>query len=161
MGASLDLAPLLDAVPGATIEEGFGPVTVDVPVESWAAAVELARTELGCGWFDFLTAVDESEGLHVVCHVARTDPFGHLLLRTRLARDRPEVRSVAPSYAGAGWHERETAEMFGVDFTDPAGAPLPLEPLLLPPGFDGHPLRKDFALQSRLDRPWPGDKDPR
>ena len=42
--------------------------------------------------------------------------------------------------------------MFGITFVDAAGEPLELEPLLLPPGFEGHPLRKDFALQARLDR---------
>jgi len=156
----MDVSPLLDAVPGASADEGYGPVTVEVPAESWAVAVELARTRLGCAWFDFLTAVDEPDAVAVVCHVARTEPFGHLLLRTRLPHDQPQVQSVASSYAGASWHERETAEMFGVVFADPGGEPLQLEPLLLPPGFDGHPLRKDFALASRLDRPWPGAKDP-
>ena len=156
----MDVSPLLDAVPGATADAGYGPVTVDVPAESWGAAVELARTGLGCRWFDFLTAVDVEDGLAVVCHVARAEPFDHVLLRTRLPDDRPAVTSVASSYAGAGWHERETAEMFGVAFVSPTGEALELEPLLLPPGFEGHPLRKDFALQARLDRPWPGAKDP-
>lgn len=155
----MELAALLGAVPGTTVDEGYGPTTVDVPPESWAAAVELARAELGFEYFDFLTAVDEPDGLAVVCHVARAEPFGHLLLRTRLGGS-TTVASVASSYAGAGWHERETAEMFGITFVGPDGEPLELEPLLLPPGFEGHPLRKDFALQARLDRPWPGSKDP-
>ncbi len=156
----MNLAPLLDAIPGATVEEGFGPVTVDVPAESWSVAVAAARTKLGCDWFDFLSAVDGPDGFAVVCHVACTSPFAHLLLRTRLPHDQPEVQSVSTTYAGAGWHERETAEMFGITFLDAAGGPLGMQPLLLPPGFEGHPLRKDFALQSRLDRAWPGAKDP-
>jgi NADH:ubiquinone oxidoreductase subunit C len=156
----VNLAPLVEAVGGATTDEGFGPVTVDLPAESWAAGVDLARTALGCDWFDFLSAVDEPDGFAVVCHLARTAPFGHLLLRTRLPHDQPTLRSVRASYAGAAWHERETAEMFGITFVDAAGEPLGAEPLLLPPGFRGHPLRKDFVLQSRLDRAWPGAKDP-
>ena len=59
-------------------------------------------------------------------------------------------------YAGAGWHERETHEMFGIDF---AGHE-PLDTLLLPDGFEGHPLRKDFVLASRVAKPWPGAKEP-
>ena len=156
----MNLSPLLSAVPDATVEEGFGPVTVDVPALSWGAAVAVARSRLGCDWFDFLTAVDEPDGPVVVCHVVQQEPFGHLVLRAGLDRSRPVVESVASTYEGAGWHERETAEMFGITFVDGAGSPLTLEPLLLPPGFDGHPLRKDFALQARLDRPWPGAKDP-
>jgi NADH-quinone oxidoreductase subunit C len=46
--------------------------------------------------------------------------------------------------------------MFGVVFT---GHPR-LAPLLLPDGFEGHPLRKDFVLAARVAREWPGAKDP-
>ena len=59
-------------------------------------------------------------------------------------------------YPGAAWHERETYEMFGVDFPGHPG----LAPLLLPPEFEGHPLRKDFVLASRVAKPWPGAKEP-
>jgi len=155
----VNLSPLLEAVADAEVDEGYGPVAVEVPSSSWGTAVRLARDELGCDWFDFLSAVDEPEALVVVCHLARREPFGHLLLRTRLSREEPVVESVGDAYAGATWHERETAEMFGVRFVGAAGEPLELEPLLLPPGFTGHPLRKDFALQARLDRPWPGARD--
>ena len=47
--------------------------------------------------------------------------------------------------------------MFGIDF---AGHDRTLEPLLLPDGFEGHPLRKDFVLASRVAKPWPGAKEP-
>jgi hypothetical protein len=46
--------------------------------------------------------------------------------------------------------------MFGIDFT---GHPH-LEPLLLPEGFEGHPLRKDFVLAARVAKAWPGAKEP-
>ncbi len=46
--------------------------------------------------------------------------------------------------------------MFGVDFD---GHPN-LVPLLLPDGFEGHPLRKDFVLAARVAKPWPGAKEP-
>ncbi|HSV38085.1 MAG TPA: NADH-quinone oxidoreductase subunit C [Nocardioidaceae bacterium] len=150
----------------AVVDEGFGPIQVDVPAEQWAASVSLARTGLGCRFFDFLTAVDEGlDGLdhqqrfRIVCHVAahRRDGVQHLILRT-LVTDR--VASVAHVYAGARWHERETAEMFGVVFTDTEGSPIELEGLLLPEGFEGHPLRKDFVLASRVAKPWPGAKEP-
>ena len=59
-------------------------------------------------------------------------------------------------WAGANWHERETFEMFGVVFD---GHPN-LVPLLLPDGFEGHPLRKEFVLASRVAKAWPGAKEP-
>jgi NADH-quinone oxidoreductase subunit C len=156
----MNLHALIAAVPAATVDEGYGPVSVDVPAESWVASVTSARDDLGCAFFDFLSAVDEPAGFTVVCHLAALDPLAHLVLRTRLSRDEPAVGSVAGVFAGAAWHERETAEMFGITFLSSVGEPLALEGLLLPPGFEGHPLRKDFLLQSRLDRPWPGAKDP-
>jgi len=46
--------------------------------------------------------------------------------------------------------------MFGIGFD---GHPH-LAPLLLPDGFEGHPLRKDFALAARAAKEWPGAKEP-
>ena len=42
--------------------------------------------------------------------------------------------------------------MFGIEFE---GHPQ-LVKLVLPEQFEGHPLRKDFALMSREAKPWPG-----
>ena len=58
-------------------------------------------------------------------------------------------------YTGANWHERETWEMFGINF---AGHP-DLRHMYLPTEFEGFPLRKDFPLLARLVKPWPGIAD--
>jgi hypothetical protein len=50
--------------------------------------------------------------------------------------------------------------MFGVEFTAHDGERLELDKLLLPSEFEGHPLRKDFVLASRVAKPWPGAKEP-
>ncbi len=156
---------LADAV---VLDEGFGPLTVDVPPERWVEALTLARDGLDCRFFDFLTAVDdlggEGGGFQVVCHVAdhhSPGPGGvlHLIVRTAVPRDAATLPSVGEVYAGARWHERETHEMFGIDFTS-GGEVLPLEKLLLPEEFEGHPLRKEFVLASRVAKPWPGAKEP-
>lgn len=154
----MNVEPLLQAVPGSSSSTAFGVTAVDVPAGQWHAAVAAARDVLGCAFFDFLTAVDDPDGLRVVCHLAALGPLRPLMIRTRLAGER--VASVADLYAGAGWHERETAEMFGVVFLDADGQPLDLAPLLLPPGQEGHPLRKDVYLAARTSRPWPGGKEP-
>jgi NADH-quinone oxidoreductase subunit C len=134
-----------------------GAVTLDVPAERWVEAVAAARDRLGFAFFDWLSAVDEGgAGLDVVVHLWAPTHRAHLLLRTRLDADPPRVATLTGVFAGADWYERETAEMFGVEF---AGHPNPV-PLLLPDGFEGHPLRKDFVLASRVARPWPGVKEP-
>ncbi len=66
------------------------------------------------------------------------------------------LATLSEVYAGANWHERETFEMFGITFADHPN----LIPLLLPDGFEGNPLRKEFILASRVAKPWPGAKEP-
>jgi NADH-quinone oxidoreductase subunit C len=137
----------------------FGAVTVDVPREQWVEAVTVARDDpdLGCTFFDWLSAVDELDsGFAVVIHLYAIGRGHHVLLRTVVPDDDPALPTLTDVFAGAAWHERETHEMFGIDFVGHPG----LTPLLLPDGFEGHPLRKDFVLASRVAKEWPGAKEP-
>ncbi len=131
--------------------------TVDVPLQAWRAAVRTARDQAGLDFFDWLTAVDElSGGFAVVVHLWSTAQRHGALIRCRVPRATPTVDSIADIYPGAAWPERETHEMFGIHFE---GHP-DLKPLLLPPEFEGHPLRKEFVLASRVAKDWPGAKEP-
>jgi NADH-quinone oxidoreductase subunit C len=78
-----------------------------------------------------------------------------IIVKVDLPDDDLRLPTIVPVYAGANWHERETAEMFGITFD---GHP-DLRNLYLPGEFEGHPLRKDFPLLSRLVKPWPGIVD--
>ncbi|MEU4879452.1 NADH-quinone oxidoreductase subunit C [Streptomyces althioticus] len=141
----------------ATAEEAYGVLTVDVPSDAWIPALEAARDSLGCTFFDWLSAVDEpGTGFRVTVHVAALAPVRRLLLRTTVPHESPVLPSAVDVYAGAAWHERETHEMFGVEFTGHPG----LDHLLLPDNFEGHPLRKDFVLAARVAKAWPGAKEP-
>ena len=140
----------------------------------WADAARAAQDE-GYAFFDWLSAVDQTDaeegeglpgpGLEVVLHLldvsrAPTDGVTGLLLRTRVPAG-ASLPSLTGVFRGAAWHERETVEMFGLViecFDDGTG--LGLRPLLLPEGFEGTPLRKDFVLAARASKPWPGAKDP-
>ena len=140
-----------------SVDSAYGQDTVDVPRESWVEALTVARDELGYGYFDFLTAVDQLDadpdpGFDVVVHLWSLTDRTHLLVRTRVPAAEPALATATGVFAGASWHERETSEMFGVSFE---GHPLPVK-LLLPEPFEGHPLRKDFPLMSREAKPWPG-----
>ncbi|MFE0413060.1 NADH-quinone oxidoreductase subunit C, partial [Streptomyces tendae] len=143
--------------PDAAAAESYDLLTVDVPPTSWITALETARDRLGCTYFDWLSAVDEpGTGFRVAAHVVALGPVRRLLLRTTVPHDAPVLPTAVAVYAGAAWHERETHEMFGVAFEDhPA-----LDHLLLPEGFEGHPLRKDFVLAARVAKAWPGAKEP-
>ncbi|MFJ8205184.1 MULTISPECIES: NADH-quinone oxidoreductase subunit C [Micromonospora] len=152
------LAPV-EATASVSGGQGYARATVDVPPASWADAVRAARddAELGLDFLDWLSAVDElADGFDVVLHLWSVAHRHGLLLRTRVPRDAPVVASVVDLFPGAAWHERETHEMFGIDFAGHGE----LRPLLLPPEFEGHPLRKEFVLASRVAKPWPGAKEP-
>ncbi|MFI7276275.1 NADH-quinone oxidoreductase subunit C [Streptomyces sp. NPDC049879] len=148
--------------PGAEASEAYGVLTVDVPGgDAWPAALRTARDELGCTFLDWLSAVDEADVFRVCAHVvALPGPDvpapRRLLLRTAVPRAEASLPTATEVYAGASWHERETHEMFGVDFPGHPG----LTPLLLPESFEGHPLRKDFVLAARVAKAWPGAKEP-
>lgn len=140
-------------LPEAAVAVGRPPVVWVAP-DAWRPAVVALRDGLGLDSFDRLTAVDEGDGtVTVVLHLWSVVRRAGLLVTTP-ATDR--IASLSPVFAGAAWHEREAAEMFGLNFEGHPG----LEPLLLPPGFAGAPLRKEFVLASRVVVPWPGAPEP-
>ena len=136
-------AAVRDGLPaGVACEPDHRGVALQVPPEHWLAAVTFARDRLDCTFFDWLTGVDEqAAGFAVVVHLYSLTGRHHMLARTLLARPAPVLPTVTGIYRGAAWHERETAEMFGVV-------------------FEGHPLRKDFPLAARAALAWPGAKEP-
>jgi NADH-quinone oxidoreductase subunit C len=139
-----------------------------VDLAEWAAALGAARDD-GFDFFDWLSAVDQTDdaeapGFDVVCHlIDSTSGAGslrRLLVRTRAPEGEP-VPSLTALWSGAAWHERETHEMFGIDFAGfDDGSGLGMRPLLLPEGFEGTPLRKSFVLAARASKAWPGAKEP-
>jgi NADH-quinone oxidoreductase subunit C len=140
-------------------ETAYGAVTVTVASEAYAEAAHFAKTTRGLDltFFDFLTGVDEGDdGYGVVTHLFSPIHRHHLLLRTTVTNDAPALPTLTTVFRGANWHERETWEMFGIVFT---GHPN-LVKLLLSDEFEGHPLRKEFVLASRVVKPWPGAKEP-
>jgi NADH-quinone oxidoreductase subunit C len=144
---------------GATLDESFGGITIDVPAERWVEAAIAIRDDprSAAGFFDWLSAYDDLDaGLAVVVHLWSLQHRQSVLLRTHTGRNGGSLPTLTGVWAGANWHERETFEMFGIDFV---GHPH-LVPLLLPDGFEGNPLRKEFVLASRVAKAWPGEKEP-
>lgn len=67
-----------------------------------------------------------------------------IMLKVALSERDLEVPSVAGVYPNANWYEREVWDMFGIDFR---GHPH-LTRLLMPPTWNGHPLRKDYPARA-------------
>jgi NADH-quinone oxidoreductase subunit C len=120
-----------------------GDLTVEVSPGQWLGVARVARHELGCAYFSFLTAVDwKEQGLEVVCRVANLDAALTITLRTKLPPGVTRCASLTPVYRGADWMERECYDLFGVVFE---GHP-DLRRILLSPDWEGHPLRKDYPV---------------
>jgi NADH-quinone oxidoreductase subunit C len=64
-------------------------------------------------------------------------------VRLKVATNGEGVESVTSVWPSAAWPEREVYDLFGVVFS---GHP-DLRRILLPPDWEGHPLRKDYALE--------------
>ena len=94
-------------------------------------------------FIESITGVDwiKEDQFEVIYDFSRYDfEVCRVVIRTRIPRSDPKVPTITEIFDGANWHERETAEFFGIDFV---GHPN-LIPLLLPEDADFHPLRKDF-----------------
>ena len=89
-----------------------------------------------------LAVVDYVEYLQVVYLLYSLDKKHKCIIKTDVPNDNPVVPSITAIYPSANWHEREGAELFGVNFD---GHPE-LKPLLLYEGFEGYPGRKSFPF---------------
>jgi len=149
-----------DGIVGSTL--AYRLFTVQVAPSAWVETFKRCRDEplLAFDLFDTLHGVDAREdGFDVVAILYSTSTGNRLALRTRCegGRERPVCPSLADVYRGANWMERETWDMFGIEFEGHPG----LEPRILTvENFEGWPLRKDFHLASRVAKPWPGVKEP-
>jgi NADH-quinone oxidoreductase subunit C len=140
----------------------FETLTVVVAPDAWVEAHRIAKEDdrLAFAMFDSLFGVDAREdGFDVVSILYSVEMGRRLLLRARCegGRDEPRLPTVTHLYRGADFHERETWDMFGIEFD---GHPGLAPRILTDEHFEGWPLRKDFHLATREAKPWPGIKEP-
>ena len=157
------------AAVGGRAEIAHGTVKVRIAPTVWKEALTVARDELGLVFLSWLSAIDWSnevavgdehdepveERYEMLCAVSDLTDGNLVVISTDIDHEAPSVDSLTDVYPGANWHEREAAEMFGIDFV---GHP-DLVKLYLPDEFEGHPLRKSYPLLSREVKPWPGKVD--
>lgn len=140
----------------------FGDLTVVVSPSQWYETILACRDEhlLTFDMFDCLFGVDAGDdGLDVVAVLYSTSKGRRIMVRTTCegGREQPTLATVTDIYPGANWMEREAFDMVGIEFDDHPGL---LPRILCVENFEGWPLRKDFALASRVAKPWPGVKEP-
>jgi NADH-quinone oxidoreductase subunit C len=123
-----------------TLEEGV--LTVVLPPERWQEFGRFAKEEMGCRYFNWLSATDwKEQGLEVLCRVENLEAGLAVMMRSRLEPGRTHCATLTGVYRGADWMERECFDLLGVIFD---GHP-DLRRILLGQDWEGHPLRKDYA----------------
>jgi len=80
--------------------------------------------------------------LHVAYHLTSMTFRRRIRLEVAVPLEDAEIPSVTAVYPTADWQERETWDMFGINFPGHPG----LTRILMPDDWDGHPQRKDYPL---------------
>ncbi|MBV8773505.1 MAG: NADH-quinone oxidoreductase subunit C [Deltaproteobacteria bacterium] len=96
----------------------------------------------------------------VVYHLTSTTRLHRLRIKCRVPEEDPSIASLTPVWPGANWLERETYDLYGIQFI---GHP-DLRRIYLNEEFVGHPLRKDYGKRDEQPiQPYvgPGAKEPR
>ena len=79
----------------------------------------------------------------VVYHLFSTSTKKRVRLKVKLPGSDASVDSLVPLWAGASFFEREVFDLFGIRFD---GHPN-LKRIMMPEGWNGHPLRKDYPVE--------------
>lgn len=142
------------AFDGLQFSEFRGQTRVVVPLESIYDVLRTLKQQLG---FDLLVDVTCVDYLNyrgakgrfgMVYLLAKVETNERITVRTFLGGPEPTVPSVVDLWEGANWLEREVWDLLGIRFS---GHP-DLRRIVLPEGFEAHPLRKDYPLQGRGER---------
>ncbi len=107
-----------------------------------------------------LTAIDERVRTNrgnqpdcdtsIVYHLLSYGRNEDVRIKVALEGDRPSLKSITDIWPSANWYEREIWDMFGVTFD---GHPH-LSRILMPPFWQGHPLRKDHPARATEMEPF-------
>lgn len=87
-----------------------------------------------------ITGIDYKTHLECVYNFFSYTKNQPIAIKIRLPTAGATLPSLTSLWATADWHERETYDLMGINFT---GHP-DLRRILLPEGWKGHPLRKDY-----------------
>jgi NADH:ubiquinone oxidoreductase subunit C len=118
-------------------------VSIIVKSEEILDIAETLRDEFGFSHPISGGAVDYPKESKMQMNYYLLNPNSGILIiyRVEVPRETPKIPTLTTVWEALSFHERETHEMFGIEFE---GHPN-MVPLLLPPDWKGgYPLRKDF-----------------
>ena len=141
------IAPVIDQFPEARWEISGTDWLVDVD-RSQLSELAAACRDAGFEVCVDVTAVDwyrsRRPRFQVVVNLLSHPHRRRLRVTAGVPADDPSVPSLCPVYPGVNFPEREVYDLFGITFE---GHP-DMTRILMPDDWEGHPLRKDFAVGS-------------
>ena len=107
-----------------------GNAKVQVERNRWVETIQTVRDEADLEFFGFLSAIDWSndvavgepleetveERYEVLVRLSSARSNDAVTISTDLPKDDARLPTLVEVFGGANWHEREAAEMFGIDF---------------------------------------------
>ncbi len=122
-------------------------LTVYVPREQIVTVATFLKAdeELGYNYLSDLNGndwLDREPRFEVIYHLYSLQHFTRLRLKVRVPEDDCTCPTITGVWGTANWHERETFDLFGIEFI---GHPS-LRRILLPEEWEGFPLRQDEEI---------------
>lgn len=148
------------------VEQALGSLAQRVWVENGAVLVEAEAAQVRrtlkmlrnsdvtqCDVLSFMTAVDyapREPRFELIYELYSTSRCQRVRVKCPLAdagdeKRLPEADTVSDIYFAANWHERECYDLMGIRFSNHPD----LRRILLPPRWDGHPLRKEYPFDGK------------
>jgi len=142
------VVPPLTGTLMAMAQRYFGMTPLNVDRERLVEVATFVRDDprTRCDLYSVNAGVDTGAEFRSVTFVRGTGTKVSVMLRTSCTELDPHVPTLTAVWEGANWCERETYDMFGIEFD---GHP-DLRRIFLEESFPGHPLRKSF-LPPRSD----------
>ncbi len=106
----------------------------------------MLKDELNFAHCSMVSGIDWVEHMQTVHHISNYETGVLVEILVDIPNDDLVVDSVTPLWEGANWHERETFELFGIDFK---GHPR-MEQLLLADDYKFFPFRKSFKVGRQI-----------
>ncbi len=134
------------------IRSQFGEAVKTSEVKGVEARMDIGREKsyeifvalkgMGFDYLNCISSVDRiaSGELEAVYNLSSLEGPTKALVRVKVPREDPVIRSVVSLWGTANWHEREAYDLMGIRFD---GHP-DLRRILTSEDWVGHPLRKDY-----------------